>query len=142
MRNHWLDLLKLISIIIVSFHHTAWTSMEHGYMPVELFFIVSGFFIFRTYRKSNVDVVGYMYHKFRRIAPTYYLTLLLYVSLFIISPQFYPNVSDGCFGISLLRDGLCLQSTGIFDLIGDNFIRFNNHSWYVSSFLYGGWWYI
>lgn len=138
MRNHWLDFLKLIGIIIVAFHHTAWTSMEHGYMPVELFFIISGFFIFQTYRKMNMGAGNYIIHKFKRIAPTYYLTLLIYILLFIVAPQFYPNASYTDLVISSLRDGACLQATGLFDLYIHNPIRLNPSDWYISSFLYGG----
>jgi len=112
--------------------------MAHGYMPVELFFIISGFFIFKTYQKTNMSVGSYISHKFRRIAPTYYLTLLIYILLFVTAPQFYPNASDADLGISLLREGLCLQATGVFDLYDFNSIRLDPHDWYVSSFLYGG----
>lgn len=115
MRNHLLDLLKLTGIIIVAFHHTAWTSMKHGYLPVEFFFIVSGYFIFRTFQKTSMSAGTFMLHKIKRIAPTYYLTLLLYVCLFFTATQFYPEMQDGDIGISLFRDALCLQATGILD---------------------------
>lgn len=50
MRNHFLDALKLLFIVIISFWHTGWWSefLHSGYLPVEFFFIISGYFIYRT----------------------------------------------------------------------------------------------
>lgn len=138
MRNHFLDLLKLIGIIVVAFHHTGWTSMEHGYLPVEFFFIVSGYYIYKTYQKSNLAARNFFFHKFRRIAPTYYASLLLFICLFLALPQFYPGWQEKDILFSIIRDTLCLQATGISDLSQYSLLRFNPPDWYISSFLYGG----
>lgn len=139
MRNYTLDLFKLLFIIIIAFHHTAWTSMTHGFLPVEFFFIVSGFFIYSSFKKSETPSVRhFMTHKCSRIFPTYWLALLIYILLYFVAPfMFYEDEPPSNFGFSVLRDLFCLQGVGLSSLLGLKF-RLNASDWYVSTYLWGG----
>lgn len=138
MRNHLLNCLKLIFILVICFHHSCWTDMTHGYLPVEFFFIVSGYFIYRTYKRKQLTVSAFFLHKCKRIFPTFLCVLPLYVAFAFLAPKCYTGINFDNWKLSLIRDGLLTQSTGLFDLFSDNFIRFNQHDWYLSSLLWGG----
>lgn len=79
-----------------------------------------------------------MLHKCRRIAPAYLASLLLYIAWYIAAPGFFPDSTDGAFATTVIRDMLCLQSTGLSQMWGLDTFRLNQHDWYISSFLYGG----
>lgn len=138
MRNHYLDALKLLFIVIISFWHAAWwESLHHGYLPVEFFFIVSGYFIYRSSLK-RINFGQFIKNKFTRLYPTYLCALSVFVVLFLLAPQFYPDSQNANFLISVLRDLLMMRATGIFGNLDMELVTFNNHDWYVSSFFYGG----
>lgn len=138
MRNHFLDGLKFIFIIIISFWHTEWWRdiLHHGYLPVEFFFIVSGYFIFLSEKKENT--LTFTYKKIKRLFPTYILTLTLYIILYCIAPVFYPDSGNANICISILREATLLSAVGIFELSDIPMISFNGHAWYISTLLYGG----
>lgn len=77
-RNHWLDILKLIFIIVISFWHTVWwTNLKYGFLPVEFFFIVSGYYVHASYIKKK-SFGKFVIAKIKRLFPTYLVMLLLY----------------------------------------------------------------
>lgn len=138
MRNHYLDLLKFLSIIIVSFWHTGWwTSLHHGYLPVEFFFIISGYFIYRTSKREK-SLACYTKKKFLRLYPTYIIIFVVYLVLALLAPTFYPGIWKANIPISVLREVTMMVSTCIFEMTGMPLVVFNSHAWYVSSFFFGG----
>ncbi len=134
MRNHFLDALKLLFIVIISFWHTGWWSefLHSGYLPVEFFFIISGYFIYRT-SNQYTKLKSFIAKKFARLYPTYISIFLLYVGLLLTSHSATENILA-----SILRDSIMLQATGLFELLGISTFNLSPHSWYVSSFFYGG----
>ena len=87
-RNHWLDLLKLTFIIIIAFCHTTWwTNMKYGFLPVEFFFIVSGYFVYASYLK-NKSFGKFVTDKIKRLFPTYLVILFIYAIYSLIFPKF------------------------------------------------------
>lgn len=112
-RNHWLDFLKLTFIIIIAFWHTAWwINLRYGFLPVEFFFIVSGYFIYASSLKKK-SFGKFVTDKIKRLYPTYLIILLLNAVYSLSFPQFYSNSSYEYFGLSLAREALLLQSVGL-----------------------------
>ena len=138
MRNHYLDALKFIFIIIISFWHAAWwDSLHHGYLPVEFFFIVSGYFIYRESGK-NISIKEFSKKKFFRLYPTYITILIIYIGLSIFFQGFYPGAENANMWMSIIREATMLKSSGLFELADVPMIDFNGTAWYVSSFFLGG----
>jgi len=96
----WVDALRGYAIILVIMIHTSQfftvtgvlrriTSL--GDLGVQLFFILSSFTLFNSYKK-RADIDGantdkfFFIRRFFRIAPMYYLALVIYVSISIIRP--------------------------------------------------------
>lgn len=139
-RNHWLDFLKLTFIIIIAFWHTAWwINLRYGFLPVEFFFIVSGYFIYASSLKKK-SFGKFVTDKIKRLYPTYLIILLLNAVYSLSFPQFYSNSSYEYFGLSLAREALLLQSVGLdklFIVFKINLMRTTPTAWYVSVYFYG-----
>lgn len=138
MRNELINLLKFIFILIVCFHHTGWWSsvMHHGYIVVEFFFIVSGYFLYQTYFKKHLSPKEYFIKRVERIYPTYLLILGVYLLFSILFPQFFTPYNTREWIIAAAKDVLLLQSVGV-QVTEMVLPRFNPSDWYVSSFFWG-----
>lgn len=97
------DILRgFAALLVVWYHviaHTNWTSPAHpylfalpsiGWVGVDLFFVLSGFVIGKTaidhyHAKPDGWRMEFVERRARRIAPLYFLNLLVY--LFIVSPE-------------------------------------------------------
>lgn len=136
-RNHWLDFLKLAFITIIAFWHTDWwTYLRYGFLPVEFFFIVSGYFVYSSYLKKK-SFNKFVTDKIKRLFPTY-LVILFCCALFSLKfPQLYPNCSYDHWGISIAREVFLLQSTGFDELFNISLMRTIPTAWYVSVYFYG-----
>lgn len=108
MRNHYLDALKFIFIIIISFWHAAWwNSLHHGYLPVEFFFIVSGYFIYRESGK-NISIKEFSKKKFFSvISYICYDIDNLYRAIYIFFKGFIPVLRMPICGCLLFVKQLC-----------------------------------
>ncbi len=136
-RNHWLDFLKLTFIIIIAFCHTTWwTNMKYGFLPVEFFFIVSGYFVYASYLK-NKSFGKFVTDKIKRLFPTYLVILFIYAIYSLIFPKFNSSCLYEHWGLSLAREALLLQSVGLTKLFNVSLINTMQDAWYVSVYFYG-----
>lgn len=139
-RNYWLDFLKLTFITIIAFWHTGWwTYLRYGFLPVEFFFIVSGYFVYSSYLKKK-SFNKFVTDKIKRLFPTYLVILSVCAIYSLIFPKFYLNSSYEHWGLSLTREALLLQSVGLdelFNVIKINLMRTTPTAWYVSVYFYG-----
>lgn len=136
-RNHWLDFLKLTFIIIIAFCHTTWwTNMKYGFLPVEFFFIVSGYFVYASYLK-NKSFGKFVTDKIWYLFPTYLVILFIYAIYSLIFPKFNSSCLYEHWGLSLAREALLLQSVGLTKLFNVSLINTMQDAWYVSVYFYG-----
>lgn len=136
-RNHWLDFLKLTFIIVIAFWHTAWwTNLRYGFLPVEFFFIVSGYYVYDSYLKKK-SFRTFVTNKIKRLAPTYLVILSLCALFSLTFQQFYPNSSYEHWVISLASEIFLLQSVGLVEPFNLNLMRTAPTAWYVSVYFYG-----
>lgn len=136
-RNHWLDFLKLAFITIIAFWHTGWwTYLRYGFLPVEFFFFVSGYFVYSSYLKKK-SFNKFVTDKTKRLFPTYLVILSFYAVYSLIFPKFYSNSLYEHWGLSLAREALLLQSVGLTKLFNVSFINTMRDAWYVSVYFYG-----
>lgn len=139
-RNHLLDLYKLLLITVICFHHSHWFkgNLTSGYLVVEFFFIVSGYFIYCCHSKKQLRVSEFFMKKCGRLLPIYAITLTGYICLALTNPQFYRHPETANWPLSILNDGLMASATGLFYLGDDYVMRFNGPDWYLSALLWGG----
>lgn len=62
----------------------------HGPIGVDLFYVLSGFFIGTAVMKSSFEPIGYCTRRLRRIVPAYYFSIL--VTIVLIAPYFVVSI--------------------------------------------------
>lgn len=130
-----LDLYKLLLILAICFHHCHWFKgiFTAGYMSVEFFFIISGYFIYLGYKRKQLPVNEFFTSKCLRLFPTYILVLIAYICL-----NFFLTPIPSNWPLSIINEGFMLQATGLFYLGSDYVARLNSPAWYLSALLWSG----
>lgn len=110
--------------------------LNHGYLAVEFFFVLSGFFLFYTEKKNpNLSTAQFVGKKYKRFYPKYILAFLITAILKwrLFVPE-EPGVNcwfDACF--SRTAEILLIQATG-FSEGGEQVI--NGPMWFLSSLIW------
>lgn len=128
-RNYSIDFLKLLFTVVIVLHHSRLfrESLLRGYVAVEFFYFISGYFICLTFKK-NITVGQFVKARLRKLFPGY-LTAFILISIAFLAVNEYSY--DAWYGP--LLEALMLQSIGIPKSRGINYPL-----WYLSVLFYGG----
>ena len=100
-----LDALRAIAALLVFFYHleelslAPWTPfLSWGWIGVDLFFLLSGFFIgLNVLGSRNWSFSSFIFRRFKRIAPAYYFSILVIVCLsagyFVVSLNGWQHIA-------------------------------------------------
>lgn len=144
-RFYSLDIFKIIATIFIVFHHYQQISRVYfqnqvnffggkfnfGYM-VELFFILSGFFMFSYIKKikDGLSFKEFYFRRAKRLLPPVVVSAITYVILLFIYEKIY--LQAWSFGRQPSLWGIVITSLGIQDgWVFDN-PYINNPTWYIS----------
>lgn len=145
-REYSLDLIRIIATILIVFHHyqqvtgavfdsiNFWNGKFYfGYM-VELFFILSGYFMYKYIAKikKGESFSGFYKKRFLRLFPLMLFGAIMYEIFIIIYQRVYNEL---WFGIHPTLWGTIIASLGIQE--GWGFLNpcVNNPTWYISVLL-------
>jgi len=134
-RRYSIDFFKFIfMLIIVLWHSDKCDWLVRGYIPVEFYFVLSGYFLFASFVKHpEVSAVKYTWNKAVRFFPEYSTVLVIY------------SIVDY---ISRVKNGLSLPIVDVIkrffaelffvQTIGPFPSGVNYPCWYLSVLVYGG----
>ena len=136
-RNYAIDFFRMIFMIIICIHHFQGTMgikyIQSGYLCVEFFFILSGFYLYNSFNKyKEDDGIKYTIKKIKKIYPHYILAFLFYIFFYIIRKIINHNLDIVEIIYKSFSETLLLQNIGIFNG------GFNYPLWYLSVLLLGG----
>lgn len=137
-RNNSIEFFRfLFMVVICMWHFNMLHIFNHGYLAVDFFFILSGYFIYASYcRDSSRTVITFLKNKIRRFFPEYFVMLL--ITFIMKSPnhisRLYTMEQNFRWIISLIPDSLFVFSTGVFQQ------GIINPTWYLSVLIFGGGW--
>lgn len=134
MRNNILDFYRIIFTLIICLHHFQGTLdtkiISTGYIGVEFFFILSGFFLYKSFKKNNNETAfQYTVKRIKRLYPEYILAFIL---CFILQmAQSGKEKSVDCI-FQAISEITLMQNIGIFRG------GFNYPLWYLSVLIFAG----
>ena len=125
------EALRFIFMTIIALWHFGRINpFTHGYIAVDFFFILSGYFIYRSCIKHKYDVLEFTVAKLKRFYPEY---IIVFAVAFIMKLQILLRNNDFITVLfNAISEGLLINGIGIF--AGS----VNPPSWYVSVLLIGG----
>ena len=112
-RLEYVDALRGIAILGVILDHSGWVSLQTGHTfelaltgqrGVQLFYMVSAFTLYLSLdspRKEHHRLSNFFIRRFFRIAPLFYLAILLNMLLYSLKPHYSPLRDLGWFQIAL-----------------------------------------
>ena len=138
-RNYTIDFFRMIFMIVICIHHfqTAINMSNKyicsGFLCVEFFFILSGFFLYKSFKKNtNQNGIEYTIKRVKKLYPLYlYSFLVLFimtVSKSLIEKKL--NIVDYIF--KAISELLLIQNTGSFNG------GLNYPMWYLSTLIISG----
>ena len=118
--NLSIELFRILFTFVIVIHHASSfpggvTCLWNGYLCVEFFFILAGFFLYRSFRaEKEHSTFAYLKKRLRRLYPEYlFAALVCILVLGVLNREF--DLSKA------VNELLMLQNTGIFHLGGYNF---------------------
>ncbi|HAL58668.1 MAG TPA: hypothetical protein DCP64_04210, partial [Sarcina sp.] len=111
--NLSIELFRILFTFVIVIHHASSfpggdTCLRHGYLCVEFFFILAGFFLYRSFRaEKEHSTFAYLKKRLRRLYPEYlFAALVCILVLGVLNREF--DLSKA------VNELLMLQNTGIF----------------------------
>ena len=138
-RNVAIDAMRFFFMcILCPFHCPAVNPFPNGYIAVEFFFILAGFFIYQSYRKhSDVGTVDFTWKKIKRF---FYPMVLSIIALMLLDRKKYIYLSD--YSIDGIVSQYFVHIPELLFCQGLEFIKVNSYInvvlWFVSILIFGG----
>lgn len=114
-----MGIVRFLLALSVFFSHLRITGnncfLNNGSEAVELFFIISGFYMFLTYESKYMKLKSYSKYyfysnRFLRIYPTYFIVLLLSIGYAIYSSKYSPELHNKLAAYIAYKDHLSASS--------------------------------
>lgn len=135
MRSKYIDALKGISIVAVVLYHMG--ICKYGYLGVDAFFVIAGYFTLKSLRKTSEKTWTYYFHflkhRFLRLLP-----LLIFASiicalwgLYFMLPDDYENLCESIVATTLFSNNIlsCITTHNYWDVVNE--YKPLMHTWYV-----------
>lgn len=130
-KNYAVQVYRILCTLIICWHHFQGAVgkieiLKHGYICVEFFFILSGYFLVRYFAEEETNgghsTVGYLLHRIKRLYPEYCFAAVVAILIIGIGGRKFTPVKA-------IAEMLMIQYLGI---IGGGY---NTPCWYISVLL-------
>lgn len=122
--------MRFIFMLIISlWHFSRINPFTHGYIAVDFFFILSGFFLWKSYIKYEESPLQYTIRKIRRLYPEY---VIVFIIAFILKSKLWLKEDIVDTIMNAISELLMIHSIGIYSS------TINPPSWYICVLLVGG----
>ena len=129
-RSHAMDGLKLLFMLLIVVHHSGFYSgiFHHGYVAVDLFFMISGYFLQQTLQnKPHLHTGSYFLSRLRKLYPHHLFSFLV---MFLATEVYRSGKISAVMLLVHLPEVLLVQNIGIFTG------NVNYPCWYMSVLVF------
>lgn len=132
-----IDGLRAIAILPVIFFHAGFNNFHHGYLGVDIFFVISGFlitsFIVNDLKQEKFSVLNFFDRRARRILPGLIFIMIASIppALLYMQPDDLENFGQSLFATSIFSNNYLLYLTsGYWDISSE--FKPLLHTWSLS----------
>lgn len=131
-KNTTIEFLRYFFMIILLIWHGGWDYLEHGYLVVEFYFILSGYFLLNSNIRRPKSAAQYTFDKLKRTYFEYFTALCISFLYFgVLSGIVHDSFSIKTV-LKIIPEALLIQDIGIFEG------GFNSPMWYYSVLIISG----
>lgn len=132
-KNNSIEFFRFFFMVILVSWHCRAGFFAHGYLVVEFFFILSGYFIYHSFESKQKDTFSYVGDRIKRTYLEYSIACVLTFGIkFLGSFVNGNNIFNLKSLFKFISELLLLQNVGIFDG------GYNYPLWYFSVLIWGG----
>lgn len=136
-RNYRIDVLKAVAIVAVVLYHFGGGYLTYGYLGVDIFFVISGYFMMKSISNAmKENRFRYLKYVFGRVARLWPLVLVIGVASLIIGyfcmlPDDLENLSEAVIASNVFANNVlaCITTRNYWDVA--NVFKPLMHTWYV-----------
>ena len=130
-----IDVLKGVAIIAVIFYHSG--LLKSGYLGVDAFFVINGFFIVpsvaSSFSNGSFSYVAFLKKRFLRLFPLISLATLvaMVIGYFVMLPDDYENLAQSSIASNFMSENIlsAITTRSYWDVSND--VKPLMHLWYV-----------
>lgn len=127
-----IEFYRYLFMVILLAWHGNYGFMAHGYLVVEFFFILSGYFIMNSCNISSKSTAEYTINRVKRTYVKYFIALCIAFLYFGILHSIVHKTFNTNLLFNFIQEALLIQNIGIFHG------NFNYPMWYFSVLIVGG----
>ena len=136
-RNYTIDFFRIIFMLIICITHMQGALqvyyMKNGWLGVEFFFILSGYYLYKSYQKNKEkSSIEYTKDRVKKMYPHYIFSFIVIFIISAIRAKYRNELDIVQMGFSGFSEIFMMQKIGVFE----NGI--NYPLWYLSVLLFSG----
>ena len=136
-RNSLVDALKGLAIIAILLYHFGGEYLPFGYLGVDIFFVISGYYLVRQligqFEKNEFRYLRFVFQKLVRLWPLVLLLTIIamFIGYFLMLPNDYENLAESAVASSIFANNIlqCITTKNYWDIV--NLYKPLMHLWYV-----------
>lgn len=136
-RSYRIDGLKAIAIIAVVLYHFGGGYLPYGYLGVDIFLVISGYFMMKSIdhsmREDKFNYLNYLLGRAARLWPMILIVgaVALVVGYFSMLPDDFENLSQSVIASNVFANNIlaCITTKNYWDIV--NVFKPLMHTWYV-----------
>lgn len=118
----------IFMLVIILWHFSRFNPFTHGYIVVDFFFMLSGFFLYKSFSRNQQTSYAYTVDKIKKFAPEY---VLMFFIIFLVKSIIVYKGESVMVLCSAIPELLMIQGVGFNTVI-------NTPTWYISIMLIAG----